>query len=650
MKKSIKEILDIEQFDFYIHPSDLVFFIDKPKNRTLISQKLHEKMSKSYEEMLIGERLLERANEIQKMANNIEMRFSETEKRALEVDEEIKSILSDLQKRVSNADTDQILTRFHNLIREKEDLSKRIKMLTKEEKGIFLRKDSDSYVTRQNAKTIKELLKDNASAINPDSFILYNAMLAKKYLDWIKSAKQGQHKGYNEFCFENGEIITINENKISLQFHDSVESLKEDLIETILIADRELQAKNKNRVSTISGVYSARGQERNSSKERFSSDELHKFVRSGKVFEDGIRPEKLGEFLKKGIIDKWTIINIINKNNMDPNYAIDLFYQGVFDQEDLKKVFKENNVSNIIKKSKVSFSSKLLLYSNGSISIDELESSVIPNIEMEEQIPDEVFNKISFNYVFNIKKIAELLTHEVLDFNQSMQFLDILKDKGYISENDRQYLDEIMNDFKVKQLLNETENGKRNYSDAANMVESSTNLSGKGVTIDPRVRKEYLKSIGDIKDIFIKGQPLMQDDSARKADGSAKRNSLDGYQLIIVPDKRVAILEKFYEVTRNKEGEVVYKKDEKDRLIPAIENATYIFPIGLAKDFCEKRNKQQLIQDSKHVRRVAHTMNWVKNIESKILTLNPRANFEKENTEKWHQKVVSNYQELLENR
>ena len=80
MKKSIKEILDIEQFDFYIHPSDLVFFIDKPKNRTLISQKLHEKMSKSYEEMLIGERLLERANEIQKMANNIEMRFSETEK------------------------------------------------------------------------------------------------------------------------------------------------------------------------------------------------------------------------------------------------------------------------------------------------------------------------------------------------------------------------------------------------------------------------------------------------------------------------------------------------------------------------------------------------------------------------------------------
>ena len=182
------------------------------------------------------------------------------------------------------------------------------------------------------------------------------------------------------------------------------------------------------------------------------------------------------------------------------------------------------------------------------------------------------------------------------------------------------------------------------------MVESSTNLSGKGVTIDPRARKEYLKSIGDIKDIFIKGQPLMQDDCARKADGSAKRNSLDGYQLIIVPDKRVAILEKFYEVTRNKEGEVVYKKDEKDRLIPAIENATYIFPIGLAKDFCEKRNKQQLIHDSKHVRRVAHTMNWVKNIESKILTLNPRANFEKENTEKWHQKVVSNYQELLENR
>ena len=52
MKKSIKEILDIEQFDFYIHPSDLVFFIDKPKNRTLISQKLHEKMSKYIEKIV----------------------------------------------------------------------------------------------------------------------------------------------------------------------------------------------------------------------------------------------------------------------------------------------------------------------------------------------------------------------------------------------------------------------------------------------------------------------------------------------------------------------------------------------------------------------------------------------------------------------
>ncbi len=649
MRKTIKEILDLKQFNFYIHPNEIAFFIDKPKNRNEVLYKLQEKMSKSYEEMLTGHKLVERANEIQKMAESIETELTETDARKAEIDEEINTILAQMEKRVSNADTNQILKKMQDLIQEKSELSKKSDRLIKEGKGLFLRTDSDAYVTRQNTETVKKTLKENANTINANNYILYNAMLAKKYLGLVKSAEEGTHKGYNEFCFANGEIVTIKNSQVSMPFHETLQDLKEDLIETILVADRELQEINKKRVSSISGIYESRGQENNSTRERFSSDELHKFIKSGKIFENNIRPEKLGEFIKKGIIDKWTIINLINKKNMDPNYAIDFLFQGVFDQEDIRKTFKEVNFSSIIGKKEISFKSKLLLYSIGKIDIDELEKAVMPNIEKEEQIPEEVFDKISLNYISNIKKLSELLTHEVLDFNQSMQFLEVLRGNGYISDADKEYLTDIMNDFKVKQLLNETENGKRDTQDTS-ISASPPTLTGKGVTIDPRVRKEYLKSIGDIKDIFIKGQPLMKDDSSKNASGLARRNSLDGYQLIIVPDKRIAILEKFYEVTRNKEGEVVYKRDEKNRLIPAVENATYIFPIGLAKDFCEKRNKQQLIHDSKHVRRVAHTMNWVQNIESKILTLNPRANFEKENTKKWHEKVVSNYQELLENR
>lgn len=649
MKKTIRELLDIEQFNFYIHPNEITFFIDKPKNRAEIGAKLQEKMSERYEEMLSGQKLIERANEIQKMAVSIESKISETDKRMNEIEEEIKSILSQLEKRVSNADTDQILKKLHELLVEKKELSKKSERLVKEEKGVFLSTDSDSYVTRQNTETIKETLRENANCINSDSWILFHGMLAKKYLDLVRSAENGTHKGYDEFCFENGEIVTIRGNQISMQFHETTEDLKSDLIETLLVVDKELQSKNKNKTVSISGNYEGRGQNQTSTRERFSSDELHKFIKSGRIFDEDIKSEKIGEFIKKGLIDKWTLINLINKKNIDPNYAIDFFYQGVFNQEDIKKIFKETSFSNIIKNDKISLKSKLLLYSAGKIDINELEAAVVPNIDKEEQIPEEVFNSIAFNYIANVKKLSELLTHEVLDFNQSMQFLEVLRRDGYIAETDKEYLTDIMNDFKVKQLLNETENGKVDKSDTI-VTTPPTDTTGKGVTIDPRVRKEYLKSIGDIKDIFIKGQPLMKDDSAKKADGSSKRNSLDGYQLIIIPDKRVAILEKFYEVTRNKAGEVEYRKDEKGRLIPAVENATYIFPIGLAKDFCEKKNKQQLIQDSKHVRRVAHTMNWVKNIESKIKTLNPRADFEKENTEKWHEKVVNNYQELLENR
>ena len=83
---------------------------------------------------------------------------------------------------------------------------------------------------------------------------------------------------------------------------------------------------------------------------------------------------------------------------------------------------------------------------------------------------------------------------------------------------------------------------------------------------------DYLKSIGGVKQIFIRGSALIDDneDSVNNSQESnskrSKKNSLDGYQLILIPEKGVAVLEKFYEVTRNAEGKLEYRKNEKGEL------------------------------------------------------------------------------------
>ena len=168
----------------------------------------------------------------------------------------------------------------------------------------------------------------------------------------------------------------------------------------------------------------------------------------------------------------------------------------------------------------------------------------------------------------------------------------------------------------------------------------------KGLTIDPELRMGYLKSIGNVKQIAIKGNPLMKDEDP---EAQRKNNSLDGYQLIILPDKKVAVLEKFFETTRDKEGNVTYRRDKNGNRIPAIENATYIIPIGKAREFSTKKNKKELIE-SPYVHRVFHKANWVGELESKIQLINEKAEFEQENTERWAELVKNNYEELFENR
>ena len=127
-------------------------------------------------------------------------------------------------------------------------------------------------------------------------------------------------------------------------------------------------------------------------------------------------------------------------------------------------------------------------------------------------------------------------------------------------------------------------------------------------------------------------------------EGKKKYNSLDGYELLIIPDKRVAILEKFYEVTRDKEGHMVYKTDKDGKNIPATEHATYILPVGVAKQLVEGKNKKDLI-GSKYVHRTFHTIGWIQSLQRKMRMINPEIQFEKQSTEQWVKKVEKSYEE-----
>lgn len=634
MRKTVNEILDVKQFDFYINPGELPFFIDKPKNQTTVMSQVQNKLSENYQNLIQG--ILPTADKLKKRSSAILEKNTQASKRNQEIRAELETLSGNQ------------LGRKYELLEEQYRLAKEAEEIIAESKEIeLILNNNDSFVTHENNVTLKQILKENAGLVNRDRLILYFGMLAKKYLNWIISAEKGTHKESNEFCYGNGEIITIRGNQVSMQLHDSLESLKSDLAEAVLIANQEIQSKNKNTQFSISGIYHSRGGKQSTTREQFSTKELADLAKSETVLSN-IDFKKMGEYIDSGLVNKWALIKLMNKGSFDINLAIRLYEKGTLKQDELlKKVFVVNNFSELLKNKKLSLDSKLLLYSMDKIKIDELEKSAEKHIEKEDIISPETFRIISKYYSRNINKISELLTHNVLDFTQSMQFLDELRNSYKISDQEKEYLTDIMNDFKTKQLLNQTENGKIERGDKER-TNASLHIT-KGVTIDPRIRREYLKSIGDVKDVFIKGQTLIQDDSLANLDGKTKRNSLDGYQVIIIPDKKVAILEKFYEVTRNKDGNVEYKKDEKGRLIPAVENATYIIPIGLAKDFCEKKNKQELIK-SPYVRRASHTMNWVTNVESKIKVLNPKAEFEKENTNKWHKKVMDNYQELLENR
>lgn len=234
-----------------------------------------------------------------------------------------------------------------------------------------------------------------------------------------------------------------------------------------------------------------------------------------------------------------------------------------------------------------------------------------------------------------LTEISELLTHDIFDYSTSMEYLKHMQHRGIISEEERQYIEVLCQNFKTDELINNREN---ELLDVTGEGEKLVQPRVPRLTIDPQIRLNYLRSLGAVKKLRVRGETFLKD----SPENSGKRNSLDGYEMFIIPSKKIAVLEKLYETTRDKQGNIVYRKNKNGELIPAIENATYFIPIAMAKDFVEKKNKRDLIK-SPFVERVYHTADWVVNCERKMHLIVPSIELSKENSKKWDAKVRENY-------
>ena len=499
--------------------------------------------------------------------------------------------------------------------------------------------DSSNYesITATNASIVKKvLLSLNSRVVSPELLLLFYGNLAQRYLHCLNNNISA------EIVYLNGHIYTFNDGKIIPSKHANltIPELKKSLAKGILIANKELKPLfSKYPNIEIVGEYLERG--------KSSNNKIHELKISKKNITDSLSSKELydcfsadeiANLFSERYISKSNLLKAISLKNIEESKVLELMQKGILSSEEvLKKYYKSSSFKDVAHKDKTKAESKILLYSMGLADIQDIESTS-EKISQRPKISSEYFKKVAHKFTPNM--IGELLTHYVLTYDESITFLQTLEDEKIITHEQNSYFEKLMEDFKTNQLLNES----TMESLPTNSEHKAIPTYKAGITIDPKLRMRYLESIGTVKRILVKGRRLLSDNST-----SNKKNSIDGYELLILPDKRIAVLEKFYETTQDKSGKVVYRKNKDGLLIPAISNATYIIPIGLAKELTETKNKKDLLQ-LPYVRRCFHVGNWVEILQERMQNVNPDIEFDKANTDKWQLRISENYEKNRQKR
>ena len=138
--------------------------------------------------------------------------------------------------------------------------------------------------------------------------------------------------------------------------------------------------------------------------------------------------------------------------------------------------------------------------------------------------------------------------------------------------------------------------------------------------------------------------------------GKPTKSSFHGYELIVLPEAEVAILEKLYEIERIEnvapDGTVShrlqYKRDEQGHLIPVKDsNRTYILPLDEALELAQNFNKEQLFK-SKKCKRCNHSLNWLENVGDSVKAVMKRDGKSNENTRNAEERIDNTVEKYLE--
>ena len=427
-----------------------------------------------------------------------------------------------------------------------------------------------------------------------------------------------------KFTIENGVYSATGNSKLDY------DELRKYIAKGALIGIRELKS-----FISKNPKYSKRGKVIEDLDERvvykdytITTEQLTNFLESAELY-SCFNAKEIRELINQKYLSKWNVIKAMSNKNITEPKVLELMQLGVLTKEEvLKKYYHATTFGELGKKPKTSIDTKLMLYALGELPIKSIET---PEEQLErEKLKEETMAFLGANLDSN--KIGELLTHNVLNYDESISFLSFLVEHKHIAQEQSDYYEKLMSDFKTNQLLNISQVEELGYTG-----QKTGETHKAGVAIDPNLRIKYLKSIGSVKRIIIKGKKMLSDQTGRE-----RKNTIDGYELLILPEKRIGILEKFYESTRSASNDIGYKHNKKGELIPAISNATYIIPIGLAKELAENKNKQELLR-LPYVRRCFHTANWVNMLESRIKEVSPEIEFDKQNTDIWAKKISENY-------
>ncbi len=529
-----------------------------------------------------------------------------------------------------------------------EELKKRYDEI---ERTLIRCSNLDTYETYRDFEEMCKFFSDSKNPVRVSDLLLYCAFRSQTNLYTFTRAtevyagrKNRTLSGEIEVYDGKGDILLSTDGNDFIRrshqvFPEYIEPLNRkkfcsDSIKKIFKAQKELKklVKKSNLKSLRIKIKASKHEKYETEGRVYRITDLDEALKTRTVWQN-IDYTHIDEWIEEGLVTREEITKAFREGKILPKDLAILNELGI-----IPKITEATKDNTEVQNNRLY--AKLALYSQDKESIESIEAFLLKAPEQRDSITDEMLEELmwSFTNVDIRHSLYSLMIHDVLDYDQSMVLIGKFKYAERLKKEDEEFLKKGIHDFKVNQLKN------LKQIEAFDIFEKSgisSNTKGR-LTIDPLLRAKYFKDIGGVKSIFIDGSRFIKDE-----DDGRKHNSLDGYQLLIIPDKGVAVLEKFFETT-HKDGEVVYKRDKNGDLIPAIENATYVLPIEKAVEYATRKNKKDLRKIKKGRATVYHTKNWVINIEAAMEEIAPQyAKFSPDKTQEWAATIKDDYEKRI---